>query len=252
MADLEAITEYLDSVFKPYLFDDIVLNGLQIKCANKQVKNVGLSVDVTGDILAKAGQKEVGLLISHHGLLTREPGRFDLVMSKRLNYIFTNNINIYACHLPMDAHFEFGHSHVLAKMLELADPKPFPNENIPYGCYGRWLGTAKELENKLDEILGTRAKKVFRFSKKGRNPKVAIVSGSGTAFLNDAFSLGINFFITGEPRYSGLVYAKDAQISVFCYGHYQTETLGLYELANHLKSKFDLNRVEVLHSFIDF
>ncbi|MGM0388819.1 MAG: Nif3-like dinuclear metal center hexameric protein, partial [Natrinema limicola] len=59
---------------------------------------------------------------------------------------------------------------------------------------------------------------------------VAIVTGSGTDWLDEAVEAGADALVTGEGK--GKVYheAKEAGIHVFLAGHYATETFGVRSL----------------------
>ena len=56
---------------------------------------------------------------------------------------------------------------------------------------------------------------------------MAIVTGSGTDWLEEAVEAGVDALVTGEGK--GKVYheAREAGISVFLAGHYATETFGV-------------------------
>jgi putative NIF3 family GTP cyclohydrolase 1 type 2 len=59
---------------------------------------------------------------------------------------------------------------------------------------------------------------------------VAVVTGSGTDWLDEAVAVGADVLVTGEGK--GKVYheAREAGINVLLAGHYATETFGVRAL----------------------
>jgi putative NIF3 family GTP cyclohydrolase 1 type 2 len=69
---------------------------------------------------------------------------------------------------------------------------------------------------------------------------VAVVAGSATdvELFRELKRDGIDFFITGEPKYAAFHMAKEFGLNIFYGGHYQTETFGIKALGEHLQRLF--------------
>lgn len=82
-------------------------------------------MDAGEAIFRKALEEEVDFLIVHHGLFWGKP--FPIVghHKRRLETLFQGGINLYAAHLPLDAHEEVGNNFVLARELGLVDLTPW-------------------------------------------------------------------------------------------------------------------------------
>jgi putative NIF3 family GTP cyclohydrolase 1 type 2 len=86
------------------------------------------------------------------------------------------------------------------------------------------------------------AASMLPFGKK-LNCTVAIVSGGGSDTLPEAIANGIDCFITGEPSHWNHHAALEAGINVIYSGHYNTETVGVRALGNHLQEIFEVDAV---------
>ncbi|MFC6724872.1 Nif3-like dinuclear metal center hexameric protein, partial [Halobium palmae] len=59
---------------------------------------------------------------------------------------------------------------------------------------------------------------------------VAVVTGSGADWLDEAVDVGADVLVTGEGKQKVYHEAKEAGISVVLAGHYATETFGVRSL----------------------
>jgi putative NIF3 family GTP cyclohydrolase 1 type 2 len=75
---------------------------------------------------------------------------------------------------------------------------------------------------------------------------LAIVSGAGASYLQEAIEAGADAFLTGEPAERVMTQAREAYIHFIAAGHYATETFGVRALGEHLARRFGVE-----HAFID-
>jgi putative NIF3 family GTP cyclohydrolase 1 type 2 len=75
---------------------------------------------------------------------------------------------------------------------------------------------------------------------------LGIVSGSAAGDLATAIELGLDGFLTGEPREHVMAEAREAGIHFIAAGHYATETFGIRRLGELVAERFG-----VAHQFID-
>src|SRR5213082_1430334 len=106
---------------------DKALNGLQIENSGR-VTRIGSAVDVSTRVLREATNKNVDLLIVHHGLFW--PGLQPIrgALRRQLRLAFENDIALYGGHLPLDIHPKVGNNAQLAASLGLKSTKPFLEE----------------------------------------------------------------------------------------------------------------------------
>ena len=64
--------------------------------------------------------------------------------------------------------------------------------------------------------------------------RIGIVSGSAAEALPEAIAVGLDAFLTGEPREHVMADAREAGIHFIAAGHYATETFGVRALGDWL------------------
>ena len=127
---LEKITAWLDKTLNVAAFDDVSNNGLQVdrtedKGQRTEVRCVSFAVDASVKAVEAAAKAGAGLLVVHHGIswgggIKRVSGGVGRVIRAAME----NNLALYACHLPLDAHPTLGNNAQLAKLLGLRRVKP--------------------------------------------------------------------------------------------------------------------------------
>src|SRR5438270_13585482 len=126
MPMLSEIVEYTNEYLHIREIEDWpnALNGLQIENSGRATK-IGAAVDVSTRVLTTAANKDVDLLIVHHGLFW--PGLQSVTGSLRrqLKLAFENDLALYSAHLPLDLHPALGNNPQLASALGLKTTKPF-------------------------------------------------------------------------------------------------------------------------------
>src|SRR5436189_2532533 len=117
---LPEIVEYIDKYLRVHEIVDWpnALNGLQIENSGR-VTRIGAAVDVSTRVLREATNKNVDLLIVHHGLFW--PGLQPIrgALRRQLQLAFENDIALYGAHLPLDIHPKVGNNAELVAALGL-------------------------------------------------------------------------------------------------------------------------------------
>src|SRR5438132_11322966 len=155
MPTLSEIVEYANDYLRVTEIEDWpnALNGLQIENSGRVMK-IGAAVDVSTRVLTAAAEKDVDLLIVHHGLFW--PGLQSVTGSLRrqLKLAFENDIALYSAHLPLDLHPRVGNNAQLASALGLKSTKPFFEEKGQLiGVRAKTSGARSVLIRKLGSIL---------------------------------------------------------------------------------------------------
>ncbi len=116
----------------------------------------------------------------------------------------------------------------------------------PVGRAGRFGGdgvAAADLFARVREVTG-REPTVFDGGPE-RVRRIGIVSGSAAETLDEAVALGLDAFLTGEPREHVMADAREAGIHFIAAGHYATETFGVRALGDRLAERFGVEHVFV-------
>ena len=235
------LIEYLDDFLHIAEISDYGPQGLQVETANEDVSRIALAVDVAPAIIEAAAAWQADMLLVHHGIFWRDVERIAGPLGQRVRLLLEHGINLYAAHLPLDAHPQVGNNAVLAQMfaVEIEEWWCAP-KGTPLGVVGT-LQTEMTLsqfvetvENKLD----TRARVLAHGPVQIH--KVAILSGFGADQVAEVKGVGVDTFLTGETSHSHYWAAADQGLNLIYAGHYATETVGVKALGQHLHEQFGL------------
>ena len=144
------------------------------------------------------------LVLVHHGLFWKfHPTGLTPLLAERLRPLFKHDINLAAYHLPLDAHPEVGNNALLARELGCVEREPFGDYKGRHDRAPRRFAEPIVAATSLARawraatgreplLLGRRAR--------SRSATIGIVSGSAADTLHEAAALGLDAFLTGEPR----------------------------------------------------
>jgi dinuclear metal center YbgI/SA1388 family protein len=238
MVPLSDIVSYTDDFLRIREVGDWdnALNGLQIENSGR-VTLIGAAVDVSTRVLTEAANKNVDLLIVHHGLFWPGLQPMTGALRRQLQLAFENDIALYSAHLPLDIHPKVGNNAELVAALGLKTAQPFLEEKgQPIGLKARASLPRSELVRKLRRALSGPVK-VFNFGPK-QTRMIGIVTGAAGSEIYRVARENIDTFITGEAPHWAAVAAEELGINLLLGGHYATETFGVKALASHLSKRF--------------
>lgn len=242
MQKLEKITTYLDKLLKIASFEDGSHNGLQVQNSG-QVGKIACGVDADLTTFEAARERGANLLVVHHGISWGDSlKRITDMNYERIAYLVRNDMALYAAHLPLDAHPQYGNNALICRLLGLHNIRPFGNYR------GQVIGFQGELPRAVTfDVLFEKVRKKLNpdirtmpFGGK-RIKRIAVISGGGGPdLLAEAARSGIDAFVSGEPTLAAWGVARDMRIHAVFAGHYATETLGVNALAECLQKRFKL------------
>lgn len=247
-APTATVLAHLDALLDPARFEDYCANGLQVPGA-EEVATVGTGVSAHAELFELAADANADLLLVHHGLFWGSGVRaIDAALARRLRILFDANIALAAYHLPLDAHADVGNNALLANALGATHRAPFAmHRGQPIGCVATLPGdghTPDELFARAAAVT-ERQPLVFDYGPP-RIQRVAIVSGAGADYLQDAAAAGAHALLTGEVSERSMATARECGLHLIAAGHYATETFGVKALGDHLAERFGLR-----HLFLD-
>jgi dinuclear metal center YbgI/SA1388 family protein len=239
-SQLKKVVEFCDDYLRIAEFTDSenALNGLQIQNSGK-VTRLGAAVDASTRTLRAAAEKQIDLLLVHHGLFWSGLRPVTGTLHRQVRIAFDHNLALYSAHLPLDAHPKVGNNAQLAEALGFSKPKPFLEyKSVPIGVKMRGKESCGKLVTDLEAVLEGPIK-AFLFGPK--NPKrIAIVTGAAGSEIHRVAEAGIDTYITGEAPHWAAVAAEELGLNLLLGGHYATETFGVKALAAHLSKVFDV------------
>lgn len=242
MKSLASISAFLNQELKTDSFQDASHNGLQVE-NHGPIKRVCCGVDASMSFFKAAHDRAANLLICHHGISWGDSlARITDINYRRLKFLLENNIALYACHLPLDAHPIYGNNACIAKALGLRSIKPFGN------YHGQTIGFAGRLAKALPyndfKAFATSAIGAPSVQSMDFGPRqvrtVAVVSGGAADLAAEAGQAGMDVYITGEPMLSAYSIAEEYGLNVIFGGHYATEVFGVRALGNLLEKTFKI------------
>jgi dinuclear metal center YbgI/SA1388 family protein len=245
-ATIANITRFLNETLRVRKIKDASLNGLQVRSRNTGIiSKVGFAVDACVSTFEKADRMGVDLLIVHHGIKWRPRKDRDLE-DRRAACLTKNNIALYAAHLPLDLHDEYGNNMRLARLLNVRAPRKFGRyHGIKIGYAGQFTRTTTLAATALvlNKTLDTSCR-VFRFGKE-RIRSIGIISGGGGSMLQDACREQLDCFLVGEIDLAVFNAAREYGMNLIIAGHYATETVGVRSLMPLIGKTFDIDTVFV-------
>ncbi|ASJ15272.1 Nif3-like dinuclear metal center hexameric protein [Thermococcus radiotolerans] len=237
----DELVAFLDEYLNILAYPDKSSNGLQVE-GKAEVERVAFAVDTTLRTIERAARGRADMLIVHHGMIWGGLSYITGIHYRRLKALFDAGINLYAAHVPLDAHPEVGNNVQLLKLLGL-EPKE------PFGEYkGTTIGFLGEFEEpqpieKVAQVLAERLGTTVRTYEFGEREirVVGAITGAGAFALEEGKRKGVDLFVTGEFTHADYLTALDLGISVAVAGHYKTETLGVKALMEVVKEKFGVD-----------
>lgn len=220
---------------------DISLNGLQVGDLEADIKKVAFAVDASLETIKEAARQKADMLFVHHGLFWGRPMAITGRHYDRVKTLLDSNVALFACHLPLDSHPELGNNAQMAIKLGLTDVLPFSTyRGVKVGCKGLLPDpmTAEEIIKRLE--IRTNPTNFMVNCENRTFKSIGIVSGSGASDIYQAMDEGLDLLLSGESQYSVVNDCLEANMSMLCLGHYETETFGVKAVKKLLETEFGL------------
>lgn len=240
------LANYLARTLDITRFKDFCPNGLQVE-GRAQIKKLVSGVTASLALLEAAIENGADAILVHHGYFWRgEDARVIGQKHARLKTLLTHEVNLFAYHLPLDMHAEFGNNAQLAHRLGLQAESRFAEDDLG------WLGAMKDPSIRS---VGDLALQVER--QLGRKPliigdpeqkivKIGWCTGAAQSLLGDAIAAGANVYLSGEISEPTVHLARESGVAYLACGHHATERYGVQALGEHLAAHFGIE-----HQFID-
>lgn len=243
MAARGEIEAYLNTLLDVGRFRDYGPNGLQVE-GKPEVRKIVSGVTASRALIEAAVLAQADALLVHHGLFWKgHDGRVTGWLKQRLELLLAHGINLFAYHLPLDAHAELGN-------------------NAQFGARFRWLADARFGEQDLGFIgnvqpLTTPDLSAALVVQLGRAPtvvagdgrplrRIAWCTGGAQGYFEAAIAAGADAYVTGEISEPQAHYARETGVAFFACGHHASERFGAPAVAQHVALKFGLE-----HRFVE-
>lgn len=233
-----------NGLLQPERFKDYGPNGLQVE-GKSEIRRIVSGVTASRALIEAAIESGADAIFVHHGLFWRGmDGRITGWLKERIRLLLAHDINLFAYHLPLDAHAELGNNAQLGTRLGVQGQAAFGDQNLG------WLADvdfadATALAEHVQAVLG---RKVTLAGAQGHRPirKLAWCTGGAQGFFESAIAAGADAYITGEISEPQMHLASEMGVSFIAAGHHATERYGAPAVAAHVAQECGLE-----HRFID-
>ena len=238
------LENYLNQLLDISRYHDYCPNGLQVE-GRDQIHTIVSGVTASIDFLQAAVAMHADAILVHHGYFWRGEDRtLRNIRHRRIALLMKHEINLFAYHLPLDAHPELGNNAQLGQKLHFVTVGHFGEQNIAsYGQVMRDI-SLNELGEKISLALARKPLIIGEPTKQIR--RVAWCSGAAQNYFEEAIQLDIDAFITGEISEQNVHTARESGVAFISAGHYATERFGVQALGEHIARQFGIK-----HHFID-
>ncbi len=224
MTDRAALERRLNELLEPARFKDYGPNGLQVE-GRDTVGHLVCGVTASLALIEAAVAAKADAILVHHGLFWRgQDGRVTGWMKQRLARLIQHDINLFAYHLPLDAHPTLGNNAQLGAQFGWTADRRFGEQDLGF-CAAIDATDLSALTTQLSATLGRSVTAVPGDGRPLR--RVAWCTGGAQGYFEPAIAAGADVFITGEISEPQAHYARETGVAFVAAGHHATERYGV-------------------------
>lgn len=244
MVARDELQSHLAQLLAVERFRDYGPNGLQVE-GRGQVHRLITGVTASLALIEAAVTAGADAILVHHGLFWRgQDGRVTGWMRARLAPLLAHGINLFAYHLPLDAHPELGNNAQFGARLGLQADARFGEQELGFAGSAAALKSSAALQAAVERVCG-RAPVLVPGD--GRALKrIGWCTGGAQGMFEAAIGAGVDAYITGEISEPQAHIARETGVAFIACGHHATERFGAPAVGAHLAERFTLE-----HRFID-
>lgn len=215
---------HFDTLLQPERFKDYGPNGLQVE-GKSEIRHVVSGVTASRALIEAAIADKADAIFVHHGLFWRGmDGRITGWMKERIRLLLAHDINLFAYHLPLDAHPELGNNAQLGAKLGVQWDACFGEQAL--GMLGHAdFADASALAAHVQQVLGRSVTCVSGAQGKPIR-RLAWCTGGAQGFFESALAAGADAYITGEISEPQAHLARETGTTFIAAGHHATERYG--------------------------
>lgn len=241
------LLQAFDGLLQPERFKDYGPNGLQVE-GKADISRVVSGVTASRALIEAAIAARADAIFVHHGLFWRgQDGRVTGWMKQRLQLLLAHDINLFAYHLPLDAHPELGNNAQLGRVLGLTPDARFGDQDLGFAAPAAFAH-GQALADHVAQSLGRTVTWVPPDGAAAQRPvrRVAWCTGGAQGYFEAAIAAGADVFVTGEISEPQAHLARETGVGFIAAGHHATERYGAPAVAAQVAHQFGL-----AHEFIE-
>lgn len=244
MAARQRIESSLNELLQPERFKDYGPNGLQVE-GRGEVHRIASGVTASLAFIDAALAAGADTLFVHHGLFWRgHDGRLTGWLKARVARLLRADVNLFAYHLPLDAHPELGNNAQLGLQLGLRADARFGDQDLGFIGSTPAATDAQALAARVQQAL---ARAPVLLPGDGRPlRRIAWCTGGAQGHFEAAIAAGADAYLSGELSEPQAHLSRETGVAYLACGHHATERYGAPAVAAHVAAQFGLE-----HRFID-
>lgn len=244
MATRAEVESFLQQLLAPERFKDYGPNGLQVE-GRGEIRKVVSGVTASLALINAAVDAGADMILVHHGLFWRgQDSRLTGWLKARVERLIVAGVNLFAYHLPLDAHPQYGNNARLGAELGLQADARFGEQELGFVGASTDLTSLEALQVQVQQRL--RREPVIVPGDGRPLRRIAWCTGGAQGYFEAAIAAGADAFLTGEISEPQAHLARETGVAFLACGHHATERYGAPAVAAHLASSLGL-----VHEFIE-
>lgn len=232
------LQDYLNELLDVGEFKDYCPNGLQVE-GSEFIERIVTGVTASQRLIEEAIAHNAQAILVHHGYFWKgEQACLTGVKKNRVAALLEHDISLFAYHLPLDAHNQYGNNVQLARKMGWTLEGSLPGS---LALMGRLDGeeTGGSLQRKLSEALNF---DVLHIGEENDGIEtIAWCTGAAQGEIERAIEADVDAFVSGEISERTVHLAQESGVHYFAAGHHATERGGVCALGTHLAQQFDVD-----------
>lgn len=239
------LATWLDDTLQPQRFRDYCPNGLQVE-GKATISRIITGVTASRALLEEAIRRKADAVFVHHGWFWKnEDARIIGPKRERIALALKHDLNVFAYHLPLDAHPQLGNNAQLAQVLGFTpdtdaegNPRTCGPENLI------WLGRCRPgltLEKLGRHVAGALGREPLVLGRPDQAiERVAWCTGGAQGWMQEAIDAGAQAYLTGEASEPNFHLANETGVGFIGAGHHATERYGAQAVGKAIEEHFGI------------
>ncbi len=234
----DTLRDYLDTLMQSARFRDYCPNGLQVE-GRAELRRIVCGVTASQALIDAAIGRRADAVLVHHGWFWKsEDGRITGFRKRRMASLLAHDINLFAYHLPLDAHPELGNNAQLAARLGWRIDGRFGEQEIGFVGVPPAPTFASVLADNVANSLGRTPLLIGDPQREVK--RIAWCTGGAQGYFEAALASGADIFVSGEISEQTVHLARESGMLYLAAGHHATERYGVQALGAHVVEKFGI------------
>jgi dinuclear metal center YbgI/SA1388 family protein len=239
----QALADWLNEHLQPERFRDYCPNGLQVQ-GRDEIRRIVTGVTASQALIEAAVAHDADAILVHHGWFWKnEDPCIRGPKHRRLTTLMAREINLFAYHLPLDAHPDWGNNVQLGWVMDwVPDMRAdgTPRRCGPYDLV--WLG-APAHEMTVRALAAGIARRLGREPLVIGNPdqpvrRLAWCTGAAQGMMDAALAAGADCYVSGEISEPTVHLARETGAAYISAGHHATERYGVQAVGAAIQTRF--------------